>query len=84
MGSRREVQASLARFNTAPDGSSRNTGMDVLHGPGMVLEIPASNDEVLQAMVTVTDEEIALPVLLRLCKSLGWSMVDLETGRSFG
>ncbi len=84
MGRRGEVLASLSRFNTAPDGAPRNTGMDVLHGPGMVLEIPATGDEVTQAMVTVTDEEIALPVLLRLCKALGWSMVDLETGRSFG
>jgi len=84
MGARREVIAALARFNTAPDGATRNTGMDVLYGPGMILEIPATNDEVAQAMVTVTDEDIALPVLLRLCKTLGYAMVDLESGRSFG
>lgn len=84
MGRKDEVVASLARFNTAPDGSTRSTGMDVLWGPGMLLEIPSGADDVTQAMVTVTDDDIALPVLLRVCKSLGWAMVDLESGRTFG
>ncbi len=84
MGPRKDVLGQLARFNTAPDGAPRNTGMDVLHGPGMVIEIPLTSDDVTQAMVTVTDEDIALPVLLRLCKALGCAMVDLESGRTFG
>jgi hypothetical protein len=52
----------------------------------MIVELPMgeAKDDVAQAMVTVTDEEIAMPVLLRMCKTLGWAMVDIETGRSFG
>ena len=34
--------------------------------------------------IDVAHEEIAMPVLMRLCKTLGWAMTDLETGRSFG
>jgi hypothetical protein len=84
LGSRKEVVTSLAKFNTAPDGSKRNTGMEVLWGPGMVMEFPAAADEVNQAMVSVSDDDIAWPVLQRLCKATGWMLVDLESGRSFG
>lgn len=84
MGTKAEFTSALARFNTGPDGSARSTGMDILWGPGMIVEIPSGNDQVVQAMVTMTDEEIAMPVLMRACKSLGWAMTDLETGRSFG
>jgi len=84
LGSRKDVVAALALYNTAPDGSKRNTGMEVLWGPGMVLEFPAAADEVNQVMISVSDEEIAWPVLQRLSKALGWMMVDLESGRSFG
>lgn len=84
LGARKEVLASLAVYNTAPDGSKRNTGMEVLWGPGMVMEFPAAATEVGQVMVSVTDEEISWPVLQRMTKALGWMLVDLETGRSFG
>lgn len=85
LGSLREVLKALSLFNTAPDGSVRKmAAMEVAHGPGMVVEMPALTPQVTQAMVTVTDEEIAFPVLSRLCRGNGWTMVDLETGRSFG
>lgn len=84
MGPVAHVLSSLALYNTAPDGSRRNTGMEVLWGPGMVLEIPAGVDEVSQVLATITDDDIALPVLMRACKALGWAMTDVETGRSFG
>jgi len=84
LGQKKEVLSALAIYNTAPDGSKRNTGMEVLWGPGMVMEFPAAADEVGQVMVTVSDEEIAWPVLQRMTKALGWMLVDLETGRSFG
>jgi hypothetical protein len=84
LGTRKEVVAALAIYNTAPDGSKRNTGMEVLWGPGMVLEFPASADQIGQVMISVSDEEIAWPVLQRMTKALGWMLVDLETGRSFG
>lgn len=85
LGSVREVLDALADFNTAPDGGpKRSTGTDFLHGPGFVVEIPSTQATVTQAIVTMTDEDIAWPVLVRLTKRLGWTMVDLETGRSFG
>lgn len=84
LGDRQQVVATLAKYNTAPDGSKRSTGMEVLWGPGMVMEFPAAADEVNQAMVSVSDDDIAWPVLQRLCKATGWMLVDLESGRSFG
>jgi hypothetical protein len=84
LGPRKEVMASLANFNLAPDGTKSKTGMEVLWGPGMVMEWPASAVEVSQAMVSVSDDDIAWPVLQRLCKLLGLILVDLESGRSFG
>lgn len=84
LGARREVLSSLARYNTAPDGGRSATGTERLWGPGMVVELPLGEGDVPQAMVSVTDEEIALPVLMRACKALGWVMVDLESGRMFG
>lgn len=83
LGSRKEVCATLARFNTAPDGSPETGGTVILHGPGLVLEIATTQREIQQAIVTLTDDEIAFPVLMRLCKSQGWSMIDLESGMSF-
>lgn len=85
LGTLREVLKALARFNTAPDGSKRKmAGLEVAHGPGMVVELPSATDDVGQAMVTMTDEEIAFPVLQRMCRTHGWAMVDLESGRTFG
>lgn len=84
LGKPREVLDALARFNIAPDGGKKPAAMEVLFGPGMTLEFPSGQESVTQAMITVQEEEMALPVLMRLCKTLGLSMVDLETGRSFG
>lgn len=84
MGTPREVLGTLARFNTAPDGSGPRAGMEVLWGPGMVLEFPAGTPAVRQIMVSLTEEDMAFPVLMRLCRELGWEMVDLESGRRFG
>jgi hypothetical protein len=84
LGPRAEVVESFAGFNTAADGSGRSTGTEVLHGPGFVVEIASGQDEVMQAMITVNDEEIAWPVLSRLCRGTGWKMADPETGRTFG
>jgi hypothetical protein len=85
LGSLRDVLRTLALFNISPDGSSRKmAAMEVAHGPGMVVELPALSPQVTQAMVTMTDEEFAFPVLSKLCRAQGWTMVDLETGRSFG
>ena len=85
LGSLREVLSAVARFNTAPDGSARpGAPTAILHGPGLVMEVPTAMDEIRQALVTLIDEDIAWPVLTRLCRALSWRMMDPETGRSFG
>mgnify|MGYP001054255988 CR=1 FL=1 len=85
LGSRREVERLLAEFNTAGDGAARGSvGTDVLHGPGLVVEVPQGLDELNQALVTVTDADCAWPVLSRVCKAHGWRMQDVESGQIFG
>jgi len=85
LGSTDDVLRSLAPFNTAPDGAPGGAvGTMSLHGPGMVILMPTTQPRVLQLMANLTDEEIAMPVLMRACKSLGWAMVDMESGKSFG
>lgn len=86
LGARDAVLDQFARCNTAPDGSPADAqgGMSVLYGPGMIVELPRASESVAQALVTITDEDLAWPVLLRLCQRAQWSMVDLETGRRFG
>lgn len=84
MGSVKQIIADLSRFNTAPDGGPTGVGTYRLFGPGMVVELPTGSENVTQALVTMNEEDIAWPVLSRLCKELKWKMVDLETGRSFG
>ena len=84
LGSRAEVTDILARHNTSTDGSDGSPmGMERLHGPGIIVQIPTTADDVTQAMVTIHDEDMAWPVLSRLCREAGWSMVDPESGRKF-
>lgn len=86
MGDRMGVRAAFANYNTAPDGGPALSGAltEILYGPGMIVEVPLNQDSVVQTMVSINDEDTALPVLMRLCKALGWAMVDIETGRTFG
>jgi len=85
LGTLAHVEDVLARFNTAPDGSERRqTGTAILHGPGIVVEIPTGLDRVNQIMVSINDEELAFTVLWRLCKEQGWKLIDAETGQKFG
>jgi hypothetical protein len=79
------VRHALALFNTSGDGSGADgAGLERLHGPGMVIEIPTSTDPVSQAIATINDEDYAFPVLLKMCRKLGWRMMDIETGRVLG
>lgn len=87
-----EFHAAVGRFNISGDGSGPRglgvvPGMLVLHGPGCIFEVPGDGDpraDVSQAMVTVTDEDFAWPVLSRLCKDRKWKMMDPDSGRTFG
>jgi hypothetical protein len=84
LGSLREVHAHLAEFNTAPDGApSRSAATQFLYGPGYSVEI-ATTEPVMQGIITVTDDDIAMPVLFRLVRVLKWRMMDMESGRIFG
>src|SRR5262249_9493498 len=85
LGSGDQVLKLLAPFNTAPDGGPPGSlGTMTLHGPGMTVLFPTTQKTVTKLIANMTDEEIALPVLMRACKTLGWVMMDMETGRTFG
>jgi len=86
LGTPREVVSALAAFNTAPDGAPKSPAAVTmkLHGPGFVAEISTTQDEIAQILVTMLEEDIAWPVLMRIRKRLGWAMMDLDTGRTMG
>lgn len=84
LGSPRRVMRELEPYNTSPDGSKGTAlGSLTLHGPGLVVDLPSAADELHQVMVTVVEEETAWPVLARLCRTMGWKMMDPESGRTF-
>ncbi len=84
LGRSSEVVSLMAQFNTSPDGAPETPG--VLYGPGIIAQLPmvGPDDPVNQVVVTLADEDIAWPVLIRVCKALGWKMMDPDTGRTFG
>jgi len=85
LGTLDEVTDRLSRFNTASDGARHGqTGTEMLHGPGLIVEIPTAADQITQLMVHVKDEELAFTVLWRMCRANGWKIVDAETGERFG
>ncbi len=89
LGSSRAVLDQLSQFNCAPDGTGpdglgRTPGMATLYGPGLMMEFPVGSDELNQVMVTLTDDDFAFPVVMRLCRTAGWLMMDPESGRTFG
>ncbi|MBX3322562.1 MAG: hypothetical protein KF757_06185 [Phycisphaeraceae bacterium] len=49
-----------------------------------MIEYPTTQDAIQQAIVTVTDQDVAWPVLSRICRSLGWKLQDMESGQTFG
>lgn len=54
LASRDEVVRFFRSFNTAPD----RTGADILHGPGIRVEMPPMQDPVMQLTVSVTEDEL--------------------------
>lgn len=92
IGSARDIIRTFAPFNIAPDGSGphgwgETYGMATLYGPGCIIELPYGGEpdnELSQAMVSVTDDEFAWPVLSRACKAGGWKLMDPDSGRTFG
>jgi hypothetical protein len=77
IGRRSELVATLSRYNTNPE----REGDDVLYGPGIRIELPPGQDNVNQMLMTITEEEIAWLVIMRLSRALNWKIVDPNTGR---
>lgn len=86
LGAYRQVAAQLGHFNTSPDGSKDSDSFGVLYGPGFMLQLPmiGPDDPVSQVIVTMTEEDMAWPVLTRICRALSWKMMDPHSGRTFG
>ncbi|MEM8836337.1 MAG: hypothetical protein AAGD00_11025 [Planctomycetota bacterium] len=84
LGRYSDVIDALSNFNTAPDNAPDTHGL--LFGPGIIVQMPmvGPDDNVMQAMVSVIDEDNAWAVLSRACRTLGWKMMDPASGRTFG
>ena len=76
----------LRLFNTTPDGSETPESFGVLYGPGLIAQMPMAdrNDPIMQVAISMTEEDIAWPVIMRMCSRLGWKMMDPSSGRTFG
>lgn len=85
LGTPKELNNSLGKFNTKTDGSSQQSrGTVILHGPGFTVEYALGHDSIMQAMVLVNNTDFAWPVLSKLCKATGWKMQDADSGQIFG
>ncbi len=84
MGTARDIEEALRSYNTASDGDPMTPG--VLYGPGFTAELPpvGPDDPVAQIGITITENDSAGPVLMRLCRRLNWRLIDPDTGRAFG
>lgn len=85
LGTCKEVKAALADFNTFADGSTAPENFGLLYGPGLMIQMPmvGPSDPVAQISATMQEEDIAWPVLMRMCRRLGWKMMDPQSGRTF-
>lgn len=83
LGSPRALERRLRPFNIAPDGAKGAIGTLAFYGPGLVIEVPSALETINQLMASIDDDETAWPVLARLCRELGWKMMDPESGRTF-
>ena len=81
IGRRDEVLFDLSRFNTAPEPETNGQNEDVLFGPGIRIELPPGQTVINQMLMTITEEEIAWLVIMRLAQSFNWKIVDPNTGR---
>lgn len=77
IGRRRDIVEGLAHCNTAPE----TDGADVLYGPGIEIELPPGQDPVPQMLLSITDDDIAWVVVIRLAREFGWKILDPNSGR---
>lgn len=84
LGSAKQITDALAPFNIAPDGDPLTIG--ILFGPGLTIQLPMTGDNqpVQQVMAMLDEEDIAWPVIIRLCRRLNWKLMDPASGRIFG
>ncbi len=83
LGTRSEIIKALSPYNTAPDGSGDTS---IAFGPGYTVQFPLTDprEDINQCLIAIVEEEIAISVLLRLCKNTGWALLDPDSGRTFG
>ena len=79
LGSRSEVTAGLAHCNTGPETADGDT----LYGPGLELQLPLNQDPVRQMVLTISDDDIAWIMIMRIAREFGWKILDTESGREF-
>lgn len=86
LGTYDQVIATLSGYNTMADGSGAPESFGVLYGPGLIVQMPmvGPGDPVMQVAVSMNEEEIAWPVVMRICLEMKWKMMDPATGRTFG
>ncbi|MCL4210596.1 MAG: hypothetical protein HRU76_16050 [Phycisphaeraceae bacterium] len=77
LGRRKDIIRDLASYNTSPAAPED----DVLHGPGIRIEIAPGQDPVTQMLLTIDDEDIAWVVILRLARIFHWKLLDPVSGR---
>jgi hypothetical protein len=79
LGARAEIVKGLAHCNTGPE----TPGEDLLYGPGLELELPPGQDPVPQMLMTISDDDIAWILIVRLAREFGWKILDPQSGREF-
>lgn len=77
LAARSELIRQLQDRNTGPE----RVGDDVLYGPGIEIELAPGEDPIRQMFLTITDEDIAWTVILRLARELKWKISDPYSGR---
>ena len=77
IGSRADIVKSLSLRNTAAEVE----GGDMLYGPGIEIELPQNEDPVSQMLLTISDDDIAWVVIMKLAKELQWKIFDPASGR---
>lgn len=77
IATRVELLRQLALRNTGPE----REGEDLLYGPGIEIQLAPGQDPVTQMLLTITDEDIAWVVIIRLARDLNWKIFDPYSGR---
>lgn len=77
LGTRAEIVKGLEHCNTAPESD----GGDILYGPGIEIELPPGQDPVTQMLLSISDDDIAWVVVIRLAREFGWKILDPNSGR---